>query len=236
MRLFDCPSFASAVGSVAPAVPAGARGHAAAGEGPVSADRLSCRHGAARHHLDHQSAAAQLRAAAGALRACGDRRARGLDRRRCSAAASRSAAAMVATNDSTTLQLRLDVPENAADGHAEPDRHAPRARATEVTPADRRHARQGSAGQAVDQAAAAVAARHLEVELRVSARHQERQRPQSRRRASRRRRRRTSRRASPSSTAARSCPRSRSRPASPRPSSSRSGRRARSAPTAIRSR
>ena len=35
-------------------------------------------------------------------------------------------AAMVATNDSTTLQLRLDVPANAADGDAEPHRIAPR--------------------------------------------------------------------------------------------------------------
>ena len=32
-------------------------------------------------------------------------------------------AAMVATNDSTTLQLRLDVPAERRDGHAEPHRH-----------------------------------------------------------------------------------------------------------------
>ena len=41
-------------------------------------------------------------------------------------------AAMVATNDSTALQLRLDVPENAAMGHAEPHRLA-KGQSTEVT-------------------------------------------------------------------------------------------------------
>ena len=63
--------------------------------------------------------------------------------------------------------------------HAEPHRHrqGPEHRGH---PAGRGHARQGSAGQAHHQAAAAVAARHLEVELRVPAQGQERQRPQSR--------------------------------------------------------
>ena len=33
------------------------------------------------------------------------------------------AAAMPATNQSVSLQLRLDVPADAADGHPDPDRH-----------------------------------------------------------------------------------------------------------------
>ncbi len=115
------------------------------------------------------------------------------------------AAAMVATNDSTSLQLRLDVPENAAMGTTQNLTVTAKGASDRGDAADRGHARQGPAGQAHAQAAASVAARHLEVELRIPDRDQERQRPQSRDQPSARRRRRISRRASPSSTAARSC-------------------------------
>ena len=74
---------------------------------------------------------------------------------------------MVATNDSTTLQLRLDVPENAAMGTPQNLTVTAKGQSHRDDPAGRGHARQGSAGQAHHQGAASVAARHLQVELRI---------------------------------------------------------------------
>ena len=150
-------------------------------QGPVPADRLSGRHGAARHHLDDQSAAAELRPAARAVRA---RRYPGAPQGWTATLLGGGqpvAAAMVATNDSISLQLRLDVPKNAPMGTTNLTVTAKGAD-HRADAADRGHARQGPAGQAHAQAAAAVAARHLEVDLRVPDRRQERQRPQARRR------------------------------------------------------
>ena len=99
---------------------------------------------------------------------------------------------------------------------------------------DRGDAGDRSAGQAHAHSAAARVARHVEVELRVPARHQERQRQEGRREPVGDRRRRTSTPPSPSSTAARSSMRFRSIPASRRTSSSRCGRRTRSLPASTR--
>ena len=101
---------------------------------------------------------------------------------RCSAAASRPAPRWWRPTTATTLQLRLDVPANAAMG-TQNLTVIGQGSVHRAEPAGRGHARQGPAGQAYDRAGAAVAARHLEVELRVPAQGQERQRPQSRHRA-----------------------------------------------------
>ena len=90
------------------------------------------------------------------------------------------AAAMPATNSSVALELRLDVPKNAAIG-TETLTVTAAGGSTNAHAADRGHARQGSAGQADADAATSRTARHLEVELRVSARHQERQRQEAHR-------------------------------------------------------
>ena len=90
------------------------------------------------------------------------------------------AAAMPATNSSVALELRLDVPKNAAIG-TETLTVTAAGRLDQCDVADRRHARQGSAGQAVADAATARPARHLEISFRVSARHQERQRQKAHR-------------------------------------------------------
>ena len=189
--------------AAAPAVPAARAGNAAAREGPVPADRLSGRDGAAGHRLDRQSAAAELRAAAGAARARGDGRAVGLDRRRCSAAASRSRprwrppttaprCSFASTCRRTRRWARRTSPS------------PPRARSTEVTlPIAVTLAKDLPAKLTVKPQLPSLRG-NVEVELRVPAQRQERQRPQPRGRLSARRRRRTSRRPSPSSTAARS--------------------------------
>ena len=88
------------------------------------------------------------------------------------------AAAMPATNASVSLELRLDVPKNAAVGTQTLTVTATGG-TTKAAAADRGHAGQGSAGQADGDAAASRTARHLEVELRVSAQHQERQRQEA---------------------------------------------------------
>ena len=88
------------------------------------------------------------------------------------------AAAMPATNSSVSLELRLDVPKNAPNG-TQTLTVAAQGTTIEFAAADRGDARQGPAGQADADAAASRIARHLEVELRVSARHQERQRQEA---------------------------------------------------------
>ena len=88
------------------------------------------------------------------------------------------AAAMPATNSSVSLSLRLDVPKNAPMG-TQTLTVAATGNVDEFAAADRRDARQGSAGQADGDAAASRIARQFEVELRISARHQERQRQET---------------------------------------------------------
>ncbi len=61
-------------------------------------------------------------------------------------------AAMVATNDSTTPATAARRAGQRRDGHAEPHRPA-QGQSNQGQPADRRHARQGPAGQAHDRAA-----------------------------------------------------------------------------------
>ena len=127
-------------------------------------------------------------------------------------------AAMVATNDTSTLHLRLDVPEDATIGTQNITVTA-KGRSTELTlPVAVTLAKDLPAKLTVEPQLPSLRGTSKS-SFEYPAQGQERQRPQSRRRAWRRRRRRISRRPSPSNTAARSCRRSRSRPASPRPSS-----------------
>ena len=95
------------------------------------------------------------------------------------------AAALPATNASVALELRLDVPKDAPIGTTNLTVNAQGARHQRLA-AGRGDAGDRSAGQADAHAAAPGAARHLEVELRVPARHQERQPQEGRRSACRR--------------------------------------------------
>ena len=88
------------------------------------------------------------------------------------------AAAMPATNSNVALELRLDVPKDRVRRHQTLTVTAAGG-STNASSADCGNARQGSAGQADPDAATSRTARHLEVELRVSAGHQERQRQEA---------------------------------------------------------
>ena len=88
------------------------------------------------------------------------------------------AAAMPATDASVNLELRLDIPAGAAGSTQTLTVNAQGANSS-IEPSDRGDARQGTARQAQGRYRAAGAARHLEVELRISAHDQERRRPQS---------------------------------------------------------
>ena len=136
------------------------------------------------HHLDRQPAPAELRSAARAARALGRRRARRLDRdpgRRRPADRGRHA------GDQCQRLARAAArrAEGRPDRHHEPHGHR-QGQHHQSRAADRRHARQGPAGQAHGDAAASGAARQFQIELRVSALHQERQRQEADRRARRR--------------------------------------------------
>ena len=149
-------------------------------QGTLSAHRLSGGIGAPGHHLDGVAAPAELRPAARALRAVGGWHAARLDRDHCWAAASRwlppcrrpirasacsfaSTCRRMPTSATKTLTVKA------------------RGRGQQYHPAAHHQPRQGVAGEADDDAAIAVAARHPEIELRLYARDQERQRPQSHR-------------------------------------------------------
>ena len=91
------------------------------------------------------------------------------------------AAAMVATNDSTSLQLRLDVPENAAIGTTANLTVTAKGASVEKTLPLAVSLAKDLPAKLTIKAQLAVAARHREVELRIPDGRQERQRPQSRR-------------------------------------------------------
>ena len=220
--------------AAAPAVPAAAQ-ERLRGERPVPADRLPRRHRAAGHDHHHQSADAQLRAAARAVRAVGRRRAAGLDRD----AAGRRPAGRRGDGGHQRQHHRCNCAStcrpNAAMGTQNLTVTAKGA-SHRVDPADRGHARQGSAGQA--HARARSCRRCAAPRSRASSISSTIKNDSGRNlvgRAARRRRRRTSRRASPSSTAARSyqLDPGRGRPVQGHQAQG-ARRRARSAPAAIR--
>ena len=127
------------------------RRHAARREGPLPADRLSGGHGAAGHHHDHPLRLQNYGLAPERLQLSVDGVPQGWTATLLGGGQP-VAAAMPATNDSVSLQLRLDVPEDAADGHADHDRDR-QGQAQSVDAAGRGLARQGFAGQAHARAA-----------------------------------------------------------------------------------
>ena len=122
-------------------------------------------------------APAELRPSAGALRAVGRWRAGGLDR---DAARRRPAGGRRDAGDRPERQPAAAPRRAGRRGprHQDPDRQGGR-RGQQSDAADHRQPRQGAAGKAGPDAAAAVAARHPEIELRLYDRRQERLRPQS---------------------------------------------------------
>ncbi len=131
-------------------------------KGMFPAHRLSCRHSAARHHHDRQSAAAQLCTAAGALRACGEQRACRLDGHALLGGGQPAGAAMVATNDLDHAAIAAGRAGKCRDGHAGPHRLRQES-VDRAEPSGPGHIGQGPARQACGRAGAAIAARHLQV-------------------------------------------------------------------------
>ena len=89
------------------------------------------------------------------------------------------AAAMPATECQRFARIAARRAEECRRSARRRSRSPPPAASTKVDAAGRRHAGQGFAGQADAHAATSRIARHLEIELRVSARHQERQRQEA---------------------------------------------------------